>query len=484
MTNGKDIILHGIAFQIRGPSLCGDGRWKCNVSIMDPRGSNQYKSSGKARKLDVRQVIARSERDAAQKAHDMIDTLYSQYTDQLLRWMQTGGYHDAPLSVYFELRKDEIRRRRRWAGRANDYTKLWDNKLSKAIGAMSIADVGSRDKMATAMDNLTRRSARQEYTEEERMCWVVVDDILWMMVQDGILPTNPIADKAGKHHKALTQNALANLRRNSLSQEEAMSMLSDCLDRMQSDGHYAAAAVRLLTGMTVYEVAALNCGDWRAGIYVTWIEVTKAYKQVRGAEPVLTNILDSSNAYRCIPCSFVLERLLARQLVTRNCNDSTAPLFVDTGGSRITPESLKAVEKALKLAHISIDSPLRTSSRGKRFDGTLKWSDTLRGAAAHNYRYCAHLTTPEASCLLGIRRQTTFGERYVDWCSEPVLMQIKRKVDRWHNSMVDAVGELTCRSASRTRGMYISGSATEGARIMIFNADGVSGYIDGGNIDD
>jgi len=306
------------------------------------------------------------------------------------------------------------------------------------------------------------------------MCWVVLDDILWMMVVDGILPSNPIADLAAYHRSKLSEDMLASLRRNSMALAETISMLAECLHQVNAEQIFLAIALRLLTGLTIAELCALNIGDWRAGTYVTWLEVTKAYEQVRDQTPVLTNILDSNNAYRCMPCSDVVERLLAMQLTTRNCSDPAAPLFVDANGKRITPDAIKTIEAKMKSQHIIIDSPLSSSKRGKYFDGVLAWSDTLRGNAAYHYRYHADLTPSESSYLLGIRRKTTNGEWYVDWCCELVLLQLKSKINNWHNMMVSSANG---RPGSRKHGVYLSGYAPKGTHIMINNPCGVAGSL-------
>lgn len=100
-----------------------------------------------------------------------------------------------------------------------------------------------------------------------------------------------------------------------MTENEVAALLDTCLSH-PDEAACDAMILQLLTGLTVPELCGLTVGDWQRGRAVSWIEVTKAYKQVRGQKPVMTKLLDDANSYRKVVCTGEIEQVLHR-LVAR-----------------------------------------------------------------------------------------------------------------------------------------------------------------------
>lgn len=153
-------------------------------------------------------------------------------------------------------------------------------------------------------------------------------------------------------------------------------------------------------------------GDWQRGRAVSWIEVTKAYKQVRGQKPVMTKLLDDANSYRKVVCTGEIEQVLHR--LAARCKrqsraDRGAPLIAAADGTRLSPQQYKAAVRDV------LDKIIRDGAR---------------------------LSFVERAAILGLHQEHTVGAVYVDWGNEQVLLQLQGKLARWHSRILHTTEEI------------------------------------------
>lgn len=207
--------------------------------------------------------------------------------------------------------------------------------------------------------------------------------------------------------------------------------------------------LQLLTGLTVPELYGLTVGDWQRGRSVSWIEVTKAYKQVRGQMPAMTKLLDDANSYRKVVCTEAVEQVLHR-LVAR-CKrqsraDRGAPLIAAADGTRLSPQQYKAAVRDVLDKIIRDGARLSFVERGGILRGenrpTMAHTDLLRNTADYYLRAVCRCNDAERATILGLHQEHTVGAVYVDWGNEQVLLQLQGKLARWHSRILHTTEEI------------------------------------------
>ena len=279
---------------------------------------------------------------------------------------------------------------------------------------------------------------------------------------DGLLSDNPLRAQARKCRERLSTIASRGLARRDLTEAEVAALLDTCLSH-PDEAVYDAMLLQLLTGLTVPELYGLTVGDWQRGRSVSWIEVTKAYKQVRGQMPAMTKLLDDANSYRKVVCTEAVEQVLHR-LVAR-CKrqsraDRGAPLIAAADGTRLSPQQYKAAvrdvlekfgQNFLIDTHV-LDKIIRDGARlsfverGGILRGenrpTMAHTDLLRNTAAYYFRMVCRCNDAERAAILGLHQEHTVGAVYVDWGNEQVLLQLQGKLARWHSRILHTTEEI------------------------------------------
>ena len=159
---------------------------------------------------------------------------------------------------------------------------------------------------------------------------------------------NPLVEVMKKCRQRLTTLASRDLARRSLTRDETARLLCVCLEKADESDAYPAMILQVMGGMTVPELLALDVGSWKRQGDVSYLEILRAYEQARGKEPVMTNLLESENAYRCVPCTEAMEILLMEQTARVNhegSSDGSKPLFRDEDGRRLAPQRYQATVK-------------------------------------------------------------------------------------------------------------------------------------------
>lgn len=455
-----------ISFLVEQTCRTSDSRWKKNWRMLGLDGKVFTKSwqqtasrAGETKEEFEKRVEACMAAYAA--AH--IGDLRSQLTD-------AGS--PVTMAVYVRLSRSAIQGLNKWAGKADEYWNIWDHQLRAAFGDLRISDCTSQSSMEDVMEPITHRKKRKMgRSETERTYWVILGGILEAAVLDKLLADNPLRALMRECKVKLSTIASRDLARASLTEEELRGLWNACLKNGRDSDVYPAMQLQALTGLTVYELCALNVGDWKRSAWVSWLEVTKAYKQKRGEAAAMTGLLHSANAYRNVACSAVAEKVLGQQLArlrAEKCAPKDQPLFREPGGGRLTPQTYK---KALSVA---LDPLIREgvhlpfAERGSFLTGkdrpTLSHGELLRTTMEY---YCrnAGMNVSEIAAILGKDREHTFAISYVDWNSEQILMYQKAKLDRWQAELLLGAAEGGRHSVNH--GFLIHGMAEEGAKITV-----------------
>ena len=303
--------------------------------------------------------------------------------------------------------KRQIQSYNKWAGKAENYWCHWEERLCPAVGGVELLQCGDPSAVEEKMEQLThRKRSKRGYTDTERVDWIILGDILECACRaDGLLPDNPLRAQARKCRERLSTVASRGLARRDLTENEVAALLDTCLSH-PDEAVYDAMLLQLLTGLTVPELCGLTVGDWQRGRSVSWIEVTKAYKQVRGQMPAMTKLLDDANSYRKVVCTEAVEQVLHR-LVAR-CKrqsraDRGAPLIAAADGTRLSPQQYKAVVRDVldkiirdgaRLPFVERNGILRGENRP-----TIAHTDLLRNTAAYYFRMVCRCNDAERAAI-------------------------------------------------------------------------------------
>ena len=338
----------------------------------------------------------------------------------------------------------------KWAGKAENYWCHWEERLCPAVGGVELLQCGDPSAVEEKMEQLThRKRSKRGYTDTERVDWIILGDILECACRaDGLLPDNPLRAQARKCRERLSTVASRGLARRDLTENEVAALLDTCLSH-PDEAACDAMILQLLTGLTVPELCGLTVGDWQRGRAVSWIEVTKAYKQVRGQKPVMTKLLDDANSYRKVVCTGEIEQVLHR-LVAR-CKrqsraDRGAPLIAAADGTRLSPQQYKAAVRDVLDKIIRDGARLSFVERGGILRGenrpTMAHTDLLRNTADYYLRAVCRCNDAERATILGLHQEHTVGAVYVDWGNEQVLLQLQGKLARWHSRILHTTEEI------------------------------------------
>ena len=455
----------GLCVHIQGPSHLGDGRWQSNLYIYVP-------GCRKALRKEV--IRTRSVEETVKKARVRAPRLILNAAEEILQLVRDGGFPDATLELYFELRRERICRKRKWAGHKKTYLALWEETLKEAFGKKRFSELDTEAKIKAVMRSTLRTDTEGGRAgEKERESWLILDSIFVELLEDGILSSNPAQEKARKCRRRQEEIILENLGRRSLTIDEMKAFSQQCLQRMPDSLLHAMLLLRLLTGITVYEACALNVGDWVMNKEedVSWLEITKEYRQQRGHDPI-NHLLDSANQYRKIVCTREMEVLLRQCVKKRRAEGckKTDALFTENG-IRLEPETVKAETKRILNEVVQEGLHLSFQKRNPLGQGdsrSLANTDILRGTAEYSFRTICGMPLAESRVLLGLNRVSTFAIWYVDWCNVQVLQHLRQEMEQWHSTLLQ-----------RSSAAELSGGASQPGfcqeRVLIGSAESCKG---------
>lgn len=443
--SGAESTWCGLAYRIAKPCEIKDGRWKTTLYLLTP-----YKKALPKSRVEMCSRKGEGEQDLIVRAKQKIPQMAAEHTEAILDAVRSGTWPGMTLETYAALRRREIQTYGKWAGKTETYWRHWEERLCPAVGDVELLQCGDPSKLEEKMEQLThRKRSKRGYTDAERVDWIILGDLLECAYRvDGLLPDNPLRAQARKCRERLSTVASRGLARRDLTEAEVAALLDTCLAH-PDEAVYEAMILQLLTGLTVPEVCGLNVGDWQRGRAVSWIEVTKAYKQVRGQMPAMTKLLDDANSYRKVVCTREVEQVLHRLVANhrgKSRADRGAPLFLDPDGNRLSPQSYKeAVRDVLdeiirdgaRLPFAERNSILRGANRP-----TMAHTDLLRNTAAYYFRMVCRCSDAERTAILGLHQEHTVGAVYVDWANEQVLLSLRDKLARWHGRILHTTEEI------------------------------------------
>lgn len=435
----------GLAYRVAQPCEIKDGRWKTTLYLLGPARKPLQKGGVTlcSRKGEGAQdLIVRAERE--------IQRIAIEHADGILDAVRSGTWPGMTLETYAALRRGAIQSYNKWAGKTETYWRHWEERLCPAVGGVELLQCGDPSAVEEKMEQLThRKRSKRGYTDTERVDWIILGDILECACRaDGLLPDNPLRAQARKCRERLSTVASRGLARRDLTENEVAALLDTCLSH-PDEAVCDAMILQLLTGLTVPELCGLTVGDWQRGRAVSWIEVTKAYKQVRGQKPVMTKLLDDANSYRKVVCTGEIEQVLHR-LVAR-CKrqsraDRGAPLIAAADGTRLSPQQYKAAVRDVLDKIIRDGARLSFVERGGILRGenrpTMAHTDLLRNTADYYLRAVCRCNDAERAAILGLHQEHTFGAVYADWANEQVLLYLRDKLARWHGRILHTTEEI------------------------------------------
>ena len=474
---------HGIEYRASAPFCTQDRRRRSRLYVLGLDGKALLQ---KPKQLST--AVGGSEKDLLEMLQKELPECVYSCADQLIQQALENPKQCLRLESYAQLRRKDIQLLDKWAGKAEAYWRVWE-ELCPVFGDLSVTQCTDSRMFEDRMETITHRKRRKMgYTEREQTYWIVLNGILRCAAdQDGLLEESPLRSIAKECREKLSTLAGKDLARQSLDHEELVELLSICVPGSRDSDFHSAVILQVLTGMTVAELCGLNVEDWKKGDdQISWLEITREYKQGRYKTPLLTNLLGSGNAYRRIPCTEATEQFLKRQrrrMRSAAGQDEPTPLFRGEDNERLTPQEYKVklqelldpiIRKGAVLPFVERNSFLKGENRPSIFHG-----DLLRSTAEYYYRTVCGMNVSEIAAVLGINREHTFAIFYVDWGNHQVLMYLKAKIHRWHSDLVTgpeaagATGQPQIR-----RGCTISGTAAPGAVIRITGAHGVEGILE------
>lgn len=466
----------GLAYRVAQPCEIKDGRWKTTLYLLTPSGKPLQKG-----RVALCSRKGEGEQDLIVRAKQKIPGMAAEHADAILVAVRNGTWPGMTLETYAALRRGVIQSYNKWAGKTETYWRHWEDRLCPAVGGVELLQCGDPSKLEEKMEQLThRKRSKRGYTDAERVDWIILGDLLECAYRvDGLLPDNPLRAQARKCRERLSTVASRGLARRDLTENEVAALLDTCLSH-PDEAVYDAMILHLLTGLTVPELCGLTVGDWQRGRAVSWIEITKAYKQVRGQAPLMTKLLDDANSYRKVVCTGEVEQVLHR-LVAR-CKrqsraDRGAPLIAAADGTRLSPQQYKAVVRDVLDKIIRDGARLPFVERGGILRGknrpTIAHTDLLRNTADYYFRAMSRCTDAERAAILGLHQEHTFASVYVDWANELVLLYLQGKLARWHSRILHTTEDIQLGQS----GCQLLIKAQPDSRLTVCSPHGLTGMI-------
>ena len=477
---GIESQWHGIGVRVSSIHPLADGRWKTTIYILDQR----MKSIAKKQVASLR---GETFEGFSERVPGAIEQLIKENADLIMQHM-IHNEPDFTLETYASLRWMDIAALAKWARQEERYRVLWEKKLCAVFGTVVLEEC-NEVMLEERMEEMTHRRRRKTaVSEEERMAWIVLDGVLECAVREGILAHNPARAQARKYRKELSTIASKDLARQSLTEAEQRALLEICLQRREETPIYNAVLLQYLCGMTVPELCGLSVGDWQKRDDVSWLEITRMYKQEHDGFACMTVLLDSQHAYHKIPCSRITASLLSyqvRQLKKQGLGKREDPFFVNAQGIRMTPEEYRIIVKQIQEEIIQGGARLPFVKRASRLSEkgrpSIFYGDLLRCTVEYNLRTACNFPDADVEALLGRYRLQTYATRYVDWTNTLLLSVQAERINRlWHSRVLALNGE---EAGTMREGVLWEGDAEAGAEIQVQAKYGFYGVVKGRGVE-
>lgn len=214
---------------------------------------------------------------------------------------------------------------------------------------------------------------------------------------------------------------------------------------LQKNGLLMGTALMLFTGISAEEACALQFKDITAtswiGETVNVLAISKAYRK-QGGKVKFDDLLPEPTSYRLIPMHHQLESLYLqyRDITEKRLKQTTSKdlenVFLVRQGERIkggcAPEQLETTNR--KIMHEAGVKQIEAIPlpQDRPVSIPMYYNTLLRKNFEFHLEDGIGFSIDEINNLLGRGLTSTDSQHYRDWASEACLLNLKRKIDRWH----------------------------------------------------
>lgn len=455
-TKAKQDKIWGLPYTYNDPPFRKSERFCTQIIIRNP----------KTNKSIYNQTISGMTKDKlwANKAR-ALDAFHRKNWDVVQGLIRSEEYR-MTIEEYCHVWKDEILELLRENGSTVKYDFIWNDVLPKfrnlVICDLFTSGAGAEKQVWETIENYYGRSkSKQAITEEERLTWSFLNAVFKLLTEDGFFEANPISSTVRRMTSLESTKAFRALNQRSFSRDQSANYLKKITSE-QDETLRTALLLHYMTGMTVEELCGLNIDAYipESNLIPAHLEILRRYVQKRNNEPELTDLLDSLNCYRKLPCSIMMKALLSSFVRKRKRDgaNSDDPLFLYKS-TRLDPNTFKTTEN-MYLNDIFADLP---------FDKVH--SDFIRTNSRMHYLNICKMTESQTAFLLGTDRIVTYGRSYVDWTNPLIMSTMACLLDRWHSQLLSADNWKNNPPAEAHQHIII-GTASNGARMIIRNNHG------------
>lgn len=466
---------HGLEFAENKSVLLGDGRCRSEIALRRP-GSKELLT----KKVTIH---AKTMDELELKKEDVRYKLALGQKDVLIKLIRSDQYPDAQFGLYYVLRRDDVRMKKKWAGKTEEYDSLWQDVLRPRFEKIPIKELAFEERTRLEIASIYNHAGHRKTSDQEKMCWIQLSNFFDMLKEDKIFPVNPIEEIAAKHRHSMSEDIFWRLSGRSLSEEELLQYADVCM-KIEDSNLRTCMLLHVLMGLNIYELCGLNLGSWVRFRDLSWLEIEQEYYQRRGQEGIIREMLESVNQYRKVVCTDVIEWLLAKHMKQRKAEgaEKNDPMFV-SNGERLLPNSVKSQENELLDAVMAPGMHIAIQGRGKKQKSARDRArtDVPRGTAIFHYFYTAKMTRAQISVMCGIDRIHTYAVWYVDWNNLEIMRYMKQEISLWHNQVFHCTRngkemEL-CTQCGTREALCFHGKAQPGAFLELQAPCGADGCL-------
>ena len=413
-----EMMVKGIPFHYN-PLYQVRGRYKTRLFVCNPKSKKNFQK--------LKEIEHTSTEKCMEDINIVTQKFLAENMDQILEWIEQRDL-DPTLNNWYAWYKQEVTEDPNIGESLEECDAAW-SLVANTMGEVKLSQIRPDYKLPdvakSEMEAVFRRnSSIHDIKKEEKLAWRILNKLVELLVQAGLLETNSI--KAIARVKTIPASTVSSraLSQRSFSRVQMSGYLQRC-ERLENKVLGNALITRAALGLTVYELCGLNLDsvvDKRGSMQ---LEIVRRYYQKQGKEPERQEKWGNLNNYRSLPCSLFLQKLLSttEKLRKQNGADGNDPLFV-VDGERIRPEMIKELEKEL-LNEVLQDSELRHQK-----------GDFIRSNAEYYLLNVSEMTRAETEFVLGRDRVHTYAVNYVDWNNALVSHHLARKLDRWHSAFL------------------------------------------------
>lgn len=417
------------------------GQSKITVSVHDLDGKTLVSHSFAARQgetdAEFEMRIRASEKD-----------ILANLADDILQKMQAQKDSYITLGAYVALRERVIPFQAHWARTALEYWDIWHTKLDPSLGDLPLNDCSNDNILLIHLARIANCKGAFRATGENNIKLVtVLYDLLHCAVQEGLINTQtgkyPLSTLNYKAHQRLSTIASSRLSLTSLSINDSKKAIHLCIEHSAESDAYLAVIIALLTACTAPEICGLNIGSLVDHGSYGWLEIAQMYRQYGNRPPVLTILLDYTNAYRRYPATDTLRAIWNLQVERqrkKGFSAPTDPLLVGSDGQRLTPAELRKVRNAVLDQIISGGAKMHDKKGGSILTGENRPSisriEFLRSSAKYYLRDVCEVDDTDVRVLLGCAGKEVYARHYVDWDNHRLLRRFAKTIqDKWHGQI-------------------------------------------------